>query len=346
MAAAARVRPLVTVFSKVHGLQALFEKCHPDVPVKYVEAFVRKDEPIALCKKLSEKEMQVLQEAEILLTDPLTVATLLYELPKLKWMQCTWAGVDDIFNHLDRSRPFPTYKLTRFGGVFGMHMKEYVLGYIIAHQRNFRQLWEYQNKAKWFNISQTDVPFYTLLSKLSIGILGVGEIGREIAIACKALGMTVWGLVRQDIPVEKRHECVDHYRKMDQLQELLENCDYICSVLPSTKETVGLLSGDVLRPCQAKKSVFINVGRGDVISEESILNALSQGWLSAAILDVFEKEPLSEDSPLWKHPQVTITPHVAALSFGNETVDMFVENYRRYVNGEELRHTVSWERGY
>ncbi|XP_070546765.1 glyoxylate/hydroxypyruvate reductase A-like [Ptychodera flava] len=339
--------PMVTVFSKVHGIDAMLRTLHPDIPVKFVEARVQKDEPHAgLFKKLSKHEMEVLQEAEILLTDPYTVGTLLYELPNLKWMQITWAGADGIFKQLDRSKPFPTYTMTRFGGVSGIHVRDYVIGQIIAHERNFAEIRESQKKANWSDLLKSCNPKYRALQNLSIGILGVGEIGKEIARACKTLGMIVWGLVRQDLPAEKRCEHVDHYRKMDRLQELLENCDYICNVLPSTQETIGLLNGDVLQPCQAKKSIFINVGRGNIITEESILHALSKGWLSAAILDVFQTEPLPDDSPLWKHPQVTITPHYAAWIKANEAIDVFVENYWRYVNGEDLKHIVSWERGY
>jgi phosphoglycerate dehydrogenase-like enzyme len=91
------------------------------------------------------------------------------------------------------------------------------------------------------------------------------------------------------------------------LPDLLQNCDYIINVLPSTPDTIGLLNGDMLKHCAQKQSVFINIGRGTVIKEKDLVNALSRGWLSAAILDVFETEPLPPSSVLWTMPQVKYT---------------------------------------
>ncbi|KAJ8301444.1 hypothetical protein KUTeg_020431 [Tegillarca granosa] len=136
------------------------------------------------------------------------------------------------------------------------------------------------------------------------------------------------------------------YRAVEQLPDLLENCDFICGALPSTPETRGLLSGDVLKHCQSKKSVLINVGRGDLIDESSILLAIKNGWINGAILDVFEKEPLSKDSELWDLPNVIITPHVALSDTHKSYVEHFVDNYKRYIKGQPLEDRIDWEKGY
>ena len=154
---------------------------------------------------------------------------------------------------------------------------------------------------------------YRVMSELSIGILGLGDVGQTVAKACKALGMTVWGVGRREL--SNTPAFVDHYKTLSSLREVLQSCDYVCNILPSTPATKYLLSGSVLESGKDNQPVFINVGRGDIIDENSLVNALNQGWISGAILDVFEVEPLPKESPFWKLPQVIITPHMAGLSF-------------------------------
>lgn len=162
----------------------------------------------------------------------------------------------------------------------------------------------------------TDHYSYRVMPKLTIGILGLGDIGEYIAKMCKALGMTVWGVGRRE--KSDRQDTVDHYTTISRLPEVLQSCDYVCNLLPSTPATKYLLSGRVLESGKDKRPVFINVGRGNVIDEKSLIYALDQGWISGAILDVCEVEPLPKESPFWKMPQVIITPHIAAISFPEE----------------------------
>lgn len=120
------------------------------------------------------------------------------------------------------------------------------------------------------------------------------------------------GLTRTARAEEDRKPWVDRYIRMDGLTELLQSSDYVVNVLPSTPGSVGLLSGEVLRSCSAeaggKRATFVNVGRGDVISEESLLRALREGWISGALLDVFAVEPLPKSSELWDLPGVVVSP--------------------------------------
>ena len=165
---------------------------------------------------------------------------------------------------------------------------------------------------------------YRVMPKLTIGILGLGDIGQNLAKACKALSMTVWGVGRRD--KSDRQEFVDHYTTLSRLPEVLQSCDYVCNILPSTPATKHLLSGNVLESGKDKHPVFINIGRGNVIDEQSLIHALNEGWISGAILDVFEVEPLPKTSALWKMPQVVITPHVATGSFPEEASPHFRHN--------------------
>jgi len=118
-----------------------------------------------------------------------------------------------------------------------------------------------------------------------------------------------FGMMQHAIPDKWRLKCTSlcFCRLNSDLPDLLQNCDYIINVLPSTPDTVGLLNGDMLKHCAKKQSVFMNIGRGTVIKEEDLVTALNKGWLSAAILDVFETQPLPPSSSLWTMPQVQHT---------------------------------------
>ena len=155
-----------------------------------------------------------------------------------------------------------------------------------------------------------------LLSTLSISVLGCGDIGLEVAKHCKNFGMTVYGMVTK-LP-NNRPNHVDKFFLPTNLPEFLKKSDYICNILPKTEQTANMLSGCVLENCREVQSIFINIGRGSVIDDDSLTNAIEKGCLKAAILDVFNEEPLPRESKLWEFPNVFITPHVAGLSLDEE----------------------------
>ena len=157
---------------------------------------------------------------------------------------------------------------------------------------------------------------YRLLSTLSISVLGCGDIGLEVAKHCKNFGMTVYGMVTK-LP-NNRPKYVDKFFLPTDLPEFLKKSDYICNILPKTEKTTNMLSGSVLENCREAQSTFINIGRGSVIDDDSLTNAIEKGWLKAAILDVFNEEPLPRESKLLGFPNVFITPHVAGLSLDEE----------------------------
>lgn len=177
---------------------------------------------------------------------------------------------------------------------------------------------------------------------MSVGILGIGAIGKEVARVCSCLGMTVHGMKTTLDPVKH----VDKVYTSNQLVELLQTCDYVCNILPSTSRTKGLLSNGILKVCEDKPIKFINIGRGDVIDEKSLVQALQNGWIEKAFLDVFEKEPLPAESPLWSFQNVTITPHVSGASVSETIPAEFIENLENYINGEELNYIFRWDKEY
>ena len=286
---------------------------------------------------LAEEERTILENAEVILADAWVVAHNMECMKKAKWVQSTFAGVDDIVSQCDSP---PHFLLTRQGGTsFGQQMGEYVLMQILARERNLFAMQSEIEQRKW--LWKSSAP--RTLPSLSVGILGVGNIGKRIAEMCKSMKMQVWGLVRtgsQDLGF------LDHNCQLPQLPQLLESCDYVCNILPSTRQTKDLLDGDMLKHCSERKSVFINIGRGDVISEESIIRALKEGWLGGAVLDVFQTEPLPRDSALWSTPGVTITPHMSGLCSADDTASLFLDNLQRYLSGQPLQHVVDFSRGY
>lgn len=255
----------------------------------------------------------------------------------LRWFQSCSAGIDQLFRAFQK--PPEHMVFTRMGEGFGELMAEYVLGQIISREHYFPQMAEYQRQKVW---SRSKFIQKRSLSTMTIGILGTGAIGSKIAAACKAFGMTVRGLCR----TKKRLPNFDVLLRNEDLSKFLTGCDYVCSILPSTAETKGMLSGDVLKACQDKRSVFINVGRGDVIDEASIVRALNNSWIGGAILDAIDREPLPADSPLWTHPDVVITPHVSGPPSTDTIARVFVSNYQKFIRGEPLEYMVDWKLGY
>jgi len=237
--------------------------------------------------------------------------------------------------------PRPQYIVTRNGGFFGKQLAEYVLGQIIARERHFYNIHDNQTKKIWYREG------YKSVHERTLGIIGLGDIGKQIAQAAKAFSMPVWAVVRNMPSEQQRCPYVDHYRLESGMSDMLMSCDYVCCVLPSTPQTDGLLDGDVLAPCQHKKTVLINVGRGNIIKDSTILHALNEGWLGGAILDVMEVEPVSDSSPLWTHPQVTLTPHIAGLQVDDaDFLKFFLSNYDKFLKGEQLDYIVDWDKGY
>ena len=281
--------------------------------------------------RTDEDTVQAITDAKVVLADPGLVVPHLDRAAELKWLQSAYAGVDSFFQASSRR----DYQLTRIKGVFGPLMAEYVLAHILARERHLLELARQQRARRWQRAT------YRQLSELTLGILGVGDVGSAVAQAAGACGMTVWGLRSRPEAVEG----VDRIFPPDQLDEFLAGPDYLVNTLPSTPETRGLLSGETLSRCRPPV-VLINIGRGDIIDEASQVRAVAEGWLDGAVLDVFDQEPLPEGSPLWSLPGVTITPHVAALSLPGPIADVFVANLARYRAGEPLRHLVDWGRGY
>ena len=192
-----------------------------------------------------------------------------------------------------------------------------------------------QQEGRW-----DPAPPGTLRGK-QIGLLGVGSIGAAIARTAKHFEMRVRGYTR----VSEACRDVDEYFHGDDRMAFATDLDYLVAVMPDTKATRHLVDRQLLAALPAR-ALFVNPGRGSVVDEAALADALSAGRLAGAVLDVFEQEPLPRDHVFWRTPNLRITSHTAALSFPEDIAPVFVDNYRRLVRGEPLKHQVDFERGY
>jgi phosphoglycerate dehydrogenase-like enzyme len=266
----------------------------------------------------------------VLLGSPDHIAEVLPDMPDVQWVQSTWAGVTPLIQ-LEKH----DYVLTGVKGVFGPQMSEYVIGHLFAHELRILRRHDEQRRHNWWPGISGE------LAGKQLGILGAGSIGRAIASKARAVGLTVLGLSRSGAEVPEFHSVYP----ATHLADFLENLDYLVSVLPDTPATDNLLDAETLALLPAH-AVFVNVGRANVVDDLALVEALGNGTLAGAVLDVFDEEPVPEGSPLWDAPNLLMTAHMAAVSRPDLIAPIFLENYRRFVAGRDLINTIDFERGY
>lgn len=255
---------------------------------------------------------------------------------KLKWIQAWSAGVDKMpLRELEEKG----IQLTNASGVHSVPITEHIFAMILAFNRNLHLAIRQQSNNNW-DTSGT----FTELAGKTIVIVGVGQIGSHTARVAQAFGMRTVGVRNSG----KSDPNVESMYKVDQLDEALAQGDYIVNILPLTDETRGLFN--TARFSAMKDSAFfVNVGRGQTVVTDDMVQALQSGALAGAGLDVFEEEPLPADHPLWNLDNVIMTPHMAGDTdrYGERAVDIFLENLKRYVNGEPLsRNVVDYSKSY
>ena len=266
----------------------------------------------------------------VLLGQPDIVSEVLGEMPGVRWVQSTWAGVSPLLE-LERR----DFLLTGVRETFGPQMAEYVLGYLLARELKLEQRRRRQDRREWWPADSG-----TLHGK-SLGIMGTGSIGRHIAKMAALFGLRITGYSRSGAPVAEFEQVFPAGR----LAEFLAGPDYLVCVLPDTPATRHLLNEDAFR-CMRPECYLVNVGRGSLIDEAALADALHRGDLAGAVLDVFGQEPLPSLSPLWQAPGLTVTAHVAARSMPREIARIFIGNYNRFVAGEALQFRIDFIRGY
>jgi D-2-hydroxyacid dehydrogenase (NADP+) len=252
----------------------------------------------------------------------------------LRWVQlCSTGFSDNITPEIIDGR----VTLTNAPGLHTVPIAESVVTAMLAHAKNLKQRRLDQMAHRWSQLRNDELHGRTAL------LIGLGNIGRRVARLCKAFDMKVIGTKHRVEPVPN----VDTVFPAEELRDHLPEADYVVVATPLTPKTMHML-GEPEFKAMKRSAYFINVGRGRIAHEPSLLKALRDGWMAGAYLDVFEAEPLPEGHSLWDMDNVFIVPHDSHSSpyIGDRVVDIFCDNLRRYVEGEPLLHVCDPQRGY
>jgi D-2-hydroxyacid dehydrogenase (NADP+) len=283
-----------------------------------------------------QKQDSLLAGAEIIYGFGLP-AEVIKRAPKLKWIQTTSAGVDRyLTDDLRNSHVI----LTNVRGMHAVTIGEFVLGEMLMFAKGAQHCFQQKQMKQW-------KPFMpTGLHTKTVGIVGLGGIGREIARLSKAFGMKVLATHRSARRSDHARY-VDTIYPLDSLSELMGKSDFVVLALPLTHETTAMIGERQLRSMKPT-AVLINISRGKVIDEGALVRALEENCIAGAGLDVFDTEPLPAGSRLWEIPNVIFSPHIAGGMdhYTEQATAIFCENLKRYIAGKRLLKVVNKQKGY
>lgn len=250
----------------------------------------------------------------------------------LRWLQLPSAGVDPYLN-LDWESGLSKVKVTNLGDFYGIPVAETALAGILALYRHLDKLSYLQTQKKWMGAALR--PKLNLLHEKKVLILGAGAIGQTLKKLLAAFSCPVTMIRRSASPT------------LNNIDELLPDADIVINCLPETSETKGALHAERLK-LMKKNALFVNVGRGSVINEKDLIEALQQSKIGGAVLDVTEIEPLPQDNSLWSCPTVILTQHSGGgyMEENADKVKAFADNLGRYGVGEALLHVVDFKKEY
>jgi phosphoglycerate dehydrogenase-like enzyme len=255
---------------------------------------------------------------------------------KLKWIHALSAGVDGLVAVPEiMSRRI---RVTATKGIHGLPIAEHVLGMILSFARGFHVLGDQQRRKEWKKYLRADE-----IQGKTVGILGLGNIGRMVAQKCKLMGMRVAALRLQSTG----DPSVDHLYPAAEILSFMAESDYVVITLPLTPDTHHLVGKKQLSAMK-QSAYLLNVARGTIVDERALIDALKEGRIAGAGLDVFESEPLPPTSELWGLPNVIVSPHMAALSpyYMDRAIAVFCENLARFVRGDRMLYEFNWDTGY
>ncbi len=274
--------------------------------------------------------------------------------PHLRWVQLYSAGADQVLHH----PLFQTSVLfTTTSGIHAVPIGEYVLTVMLAWFHRLPLLLKWQQQSRWVHDERSDEFKPEELRDKIIGIVGYGSIGREVARLAQAFGMRVLAMQRGSdhrdtgfiLPGvgDPDGSIPERYYTFEQLHTMLHESDVVMIGVPLTEQTYHLFNEAAFQAMKPT-SFLVNIARGDVCDEEALIHALAEKQIAGAALDVVHTEPLPADSPLWKLPNVIITPHISGLSprYDERAAMVFEENLRRYLQGQPLFNLVEKARGY
>lgn len=279
------------------------------------------------CAQLS----QLAADCPVWLGQPDLLATLMRQGHQPLWVQSTWAGITPLLaDGLQRA-----YRLTRAVGVFGQVMAEYVLTYMLGHEREVIARLLSQVERKWDNRQGQSLVGRKVL------IVGAGDIGQTVAQFLLPFGVELYAIAsmaREQAPFKEVGVLSD-------LPRLVGQMDYVVNLLPNTLDTHDVYDATLFAQFNPD-GVFINAGRGVAVVDADLVEALRLGHLAAAVIDVCRQEPLPPKHPFWTAWGLLLTGHSSAPTSPQLMVQLFIDNLRAYQNGQPLRGEVNFERGY
>ena len=274
--------------------------------------------------------------------------------PNLRWVQLHSAGINHIID-----QPFWNSDIlfTTASGIHAPNMAQYALTQILAWAHRVPAWFKIKNEVAWPK-NRWDTFLPTELRGQTLGIIGYGSIGRELARLAKNFGMTILATKRDARHIkdtgyilpdtgDPEGDLPNRIYPGEATRSMVSECDYIVNTLPDTEKTHHLFNEDLFHAMKPS-AFFINIGRGGTVNEKDLIRALKKGWIAGAGLDVFEEEPLPTESPLWQFENVILTPHTSGFTplYDERATDLFAENLRRYLRGKLLVNLVNRETGY
>ncbi len=258
--------------------------------------------------------------------------------PRVQWVHTRSAGLDNVlFPELVESN----VPLTNGTGVFSASLGEFVLAAILFFAKDLRRMVRNQEAGVWEQFDVEEIAGKT------VGIVGYGDIGRAVAQRVRAMGMRVLAVKRSGPSVYNVDPLVSRIFGPGDLHEMLPKCDYVVAAAPLTPETRGMI-GRAEFAAMKPEAVILNVGRGPVIDEAALIEALGTGKIRGAALDVFDEEPLPKSHPFWCMKNVLVSPHCAdhTPDWLERAMQFFVDQYWRWLKGEPLLNVVDKRAGY
>jgi phosphoglycerate dehydrogenase-like enzyme len=274
---------------------------------------------------------------------PHVTPELLAAAPNLTWVHSSAAAVQGLLALPELAER--GIRITNSRGIQAIPIAEHVMGGLLVLSRKFDRTMAAQRDRQWIQAELCDTNWPFMLHGRSMTIVGLGTIGLEIARRAHAFGMRVTGVrKRVDQPLP---EFVDRVVGPQQLDDALKGCDVLVVSAPGVAETAGMIGAAELGLLNLG-AIVVNVARAQIVDEPALLAGLGSGRLGGAVLDVFEREPLDAESPLWSIPNVVLTPHASGFreSHWDEVVDLFSENLRRFERGAVLLNPVDAHAGY
>ena len=251
----------------------------------------------------------------------------------LKCIISMGSGIDHILNDPHLPKNIPIIKTT--GDDLKLRMREYVVLHSLKHHRNLNKVIEARNNKEWRQIIEPPA------NRRTIGIMGLGNLGLDCAIALKNLGFMVngWSKSRKDI------DGIKSFTGIEELNNFIADVEILICMLPLTDATRGILNLKLFYNMK-KDSCLINVARGEHLVEEDLLIALKKGIIKEATLDVFHSEPLPENHIFWDNPKIMITPHIASLLDPEAGGENIAQNITKFINGEVIKNLIPLGKDY